>query len=62
MILATEHRLGLTMGIVNQPVFNKELTGCRPQSGILILVASWPPTPKICGQTQILVAKVKKNL
>jgi hypothetical protein len=50
------------MGIVNQPVFNKELTGCRPQSGILILVASWPPTPKICGQTQILVAKVKKNL
>ena len=43
----------------------------RPQSGVLILVASWPSTPNIWwpaghqlqtsgGQAQILVAKVKK--
>jgi hypothetical protein len=32
----------------------------RPQSGILILMASWPPTQKSGGQIKILVANVRK--
>jgi hypothetical protein len=53
MILATEFRLGLTMGIVNQPVFNKELNGCWPQSGIL--------TPKIWWPNSNFSGQSKKN-